>query len=241
MSRSKHTRPRRILAADRVVSPRAHRGDGDLRDAKRVARRFKDLGIVISPQVAALPREIVFPRIAIARPRAGEVHAVTRREIQEALLFFGPECFYGLRSITVASRNRGSRGLALGRYVSPGQILIYSQTAPPWLIDGVLSTRSSAQLVLAGAQIALTNGGNATTVDWPSRSALRDYYLIDVLMHEIGHHMIQHYRRRPLSAAARTNDHEGFADAFARQCRIAWREHTTKGSGATSTSSREST
>lgn len=234
MSRSRHTRPRQILAADRVASPWARRGVDDQRDSRRVARNFKNQGIPLAPSAAERPQRIALPRIIVTRPPAGQVHAVTPSEIREALLFFGPECFYGLRSVTLGSLDRGSSRLAFGRYVYPGSILLFTHSPTPWRLGGILSPRISALLEQAGARVTSANGGSATIVDWASHAALRDFYLIDVLMHEIGHHMLQQYRRRTRSAGARSREHEEFADAFARRCRIAWRERGATGAGSTS-------
>ena len=43
--------------------------------------------------------------------------------------------------------------------------------------------------------------------------------LFDGLMHEIGHHMIQHDTGKRATRAMRTVDHERRADAFAAACR----------------------
>jgi hypothetical protein len=40
-----------------------------------------------------------------------------------------------------------------------------------------------------------------------------------VLMHEVGHHLIQQYKGKRRARVARTRDHEAFADGFARRCR----------------------
>jgi hypothetical protein len=44
--------------------------------------------------------------------------------------------------------------------------------------------------------------------------------LFDVLLHEIGHHLIQQYRGKRTARVARTRDHEACADRFALQCRL---------------------
>jgi Zn-dependent peptidase ImmA (M78 family) len=46
--------------------------------------------------------------------------------------------------------------------------------------------------------------------------------LFDVLMHEVGHHLIQHHKGKRQARVARTRDHEAFADAFARRWREVW-------------------
>jgi len=43
--------------------------------------------------------------------------------------------------------------------------------------------------------------------------------LFDVLLHEIGHHYAQQFRRRFRSRALRTKDHEAYAQGFVRAYR----------------------
>jgi hypothetical protein len=46
--------------------------------------------------------------------------------------------------------------------------------------------------------------------------------LVDGLMHEIGHHLIQHHKGKRLARVMRTADHERRAKQFAEACRQAW-------------------
>jgi hypothetical protein len=46
--------------------------------------------------------------------------------------------------------------------------------------------------------------------------------LFDGLMHEIGHHLIQHHTGKRLARVMRTTDHERSAGRFADACRRAW-------------------
>jgi hypothetical protein len=46
--------------------------------------------------------------------------------------------------------------------------------------------------------------------------------LFDVLLHEIGHHVLQHGKGKRLVRIARTRDHEAFATRFADLYRAAW-------------------
>jgi hypothetical protein len=64
--------------------------------------------------------------------------------------------------------------------------------------------------------------GGGVAIHW-SDAALRDFLLLDVLLHEIGHHVLQHESRKPAVRGARTRDHEAFADRFARRWRERWR------------------
>ena len=49
--------------------------------------------------------------------------------------------------------------------------------------------------------------------------------LFEVLLHELGHHVLQHERRAPSGRAVRTSDHEAVADQLARR----WREQLPTG------------
>jgi hypothetical protein len=47
-------------------------------------------------------------------------------------------------------------------------------------------------------------------------AALRDFMRFDVLLHELGHHVLQH-RARKVGSVRRRSDHERFAELFARR------------------------
>ena len=110
---------------------------------------------------------------------------------------------------------------SFGTLIVPGQIVLAAQFIPPWTIAGRLPADAEARLRCAGAIIEPLAGGTQTIVGWPGVT-LRDFMLFDVLMHEIGHHIIQHHTGKRRVRIARTKDHEAFADAFARQCRARW-------------------
>ena len=160
------------------------------------------------------------PRVQIGRAPAGFVHAATRADVLALLLRAGAECIYGLRAVrlSVAPRTDG-RELRFGRLLVPGVIVLYAQPAPPWVLPGVLPAGEQDRLARAGAEITVAGGGLQTIVTWPG-DTLRRFMLFDVLLHEIGHHVLQHERRAPSRRIVRTRDHEAFADQFARR----WRE-----------------
>ncbi|MFI5930100.1 hypothetical protein ACIA3K_29570 [Micromonospora sp. NPDC051543] len=58
--------------------------------------------------------------------------------------------------------------------------------------------------------------GQILLYEQPAHEAarLRDFMRCDVLLHELGHHLLQH-RARKVSGVQRRSDHERFADAFA--------------------------
>lgn len=159
-------------------------------------------------------------RVQVGRPPTGFLHPATRADVAALLGRAGAECTYGLRAVrlSVAPRADG-RELRFGRLIVPGVIVLYAQPAPPWVLPGRLPDGEQDRLSLAGAEIAATGGGTQTVVAWPG-DTLRRFMLFDVLLHEIGHHVLQHERRAPAGRIVRTSDHEAFADRFARR----WRE-----------------
>jgi hypothetical protein len=140
------------------------------------------------------------------------VHPADRAEVGRLLAFFGPRVIYGLRSVELRQAlDHGRSGLLLAELRRPGHIVLYEQPGPPWTFAGQLHEVSRQRLVRAGAAVREADG--VTHVAWTAE-ALRDFMLFDGLMHEIGHHIVEHHMR--------TADHEARADAFAAACRRAW-------------------
>jgi hypothetical protein len=137
-------------------------------------------------------------------------------DIRQALDFFGPTAGYGLRGIELRHTVATDR-LLLATLKVPGLIVLYEQRRPPWTFPGCLNENALERLRRAGAHVT-----GATTVDWPA-DTLRDFLLFDGLMHEIGHHIIQHATGKRAARVMRTADHERRADAFAAACRTAAR------------------
>lgn len=214
MTRTLHTQPRSILAARRTGAPHRSRGDEPLA-AHRQRRLISDLGVELRED-----DDGQWPRIRVGRCRPGFLHPIGRREIVEVLTFFGPLARYGLRSIELRQSVGAEDGsLTLARLIVPGGIVLYEQSQPPWLIRGELTQTSRERLERAGA--AIESQPAFTRVVWPGRS-LADFMRFDGLMHEIGHHLIQHHKGKRLVRVMRTADHERRALQFAEACRRAW-------------------
>ncbi|MEU0556730.1 hypothetical protein [Dactylosporangium sp. NPDC006015] len=158
--------------------------------------------------------------VRVCRPRPGFVHPAGADDVVRVLTFFGPAAAYGLRGVELRQRPAAPAGPAVAVLRVPGVVLLFEQPAPPWVLPGRLTDAAAARLERAGARVMAGPAG--TLVDWPSEEALRDFVLFDGLMHEIGHHRIQHAARRRHTRAMRTADHERRADAFAARARAAW-------------------
>jgi hypothetical protein len=218
LTRTLHTQPRSILAARRTATPHRPRREEPLA-ALGQRRLITDLGVELREDDGQ------WPRIAVGRCRPGFLHPIGRVEIVEAMTFFGPLARYGLHSIELRQSVGEEDGtLTLARFLVPGRIVLYEQAQPPWLIRAELTQDSRDRLERAGAK--LDSGPAVTRIEWPARS-LADFMLFDGLMHEIGHHLIQHHKGKRLARVMRTADHERRAEQFAAACRQAWVERQT--------------
>jgi hypothetical protein len=215
MSRTLQTQPRQILAARRAAAPRQSRGHEPL-SLGRQRRLIGELGLG-PPEASDDPH---LPRIRVSRCRPGQVHPIGRGAIVGALTFFGPLVSYGLRSIELRQAGEVAVGsVALALLMVPGRIVLYEQPEPPWEVRGQFSTVSRHRLERAGAEVE--PGPSMTRVVWPGDS-LAGLMLFDGLMHEIGHHLIQHHTGKRTARLMRTADHERAAQRFADACRRAW-------------------
>ena len=154
-------------------------------------------------------------QVRVGRPRPGYVHPAGADDIRRALAFFGATATYGLHRVEL--RHVAGRPL-VAALTEPGVVVLYEQPCPPWTVTGRLTAETRRRLRRAGAIVEV--GGTVSRVDWPEQT-LRDFMLLDGLMHEVGHHVIQHgaHKRSPVM---RTVDHERCADSFAAECRRAW-------------------
>jgi hypothetical protein len=163
--------------------------------------------------------------VHVIPPRAGFVHPATQRDIEEVLEFFAPLAIYGLQSVELRHAvdvGMGDR-IPIARLHVPGRVVLYEQRRPPWGIRRP-SARSVERLRRAAAVLDVSGG--AARVEWPG-DTLRDFMLFDGLMHEVGHHLVEHHRGKRSVRVMRSADHERYAEAFAAACRLAWAERSS--------------
>jgi len=225
MSRSKHTDPRDVRAARRVRAPLERRGANDASLQGQQKRILKHTGLAATPSKSLVRNMQWRPRIIERAASHGYYHPAGKRDIMRLLETVGPIAVYGLRSIEL-TRAPVRRGVALpvfGRYRVPGTVLIYEQPRPPWRLAGLLAHHDMLRFKRAGAVVTVQPEIGATIVDWP-QDTLRWYILEDVVLHELGHHVLQHHKAKRSVRVARTKDHEAFAARFAARQREALRK-----------------
>jgi hypothetical protein len=191
---------------------------------------LKEAGIVYEFDNSDSHEEKVKPRISVRQPKPGFFNPASKEDITQLLEFVGPEAMYGLQKIEYVSASNIEATVfpPFGRLKVPGCIVLYQQPLPPWRLSGIISADDANFCRQAGAIIEINHEIEATVVDWPG-DTLRNFFLFDVLLHEIGHHILQHYKGKRTKRIARTRDHEDFAEKFVKRYRAVWfEEQSTK-------------
>ena len=219
MSRSKHTDPKAIRAARRLRAPYDRRGVGDLSQRRNFGREGKPFGAAI-PEKRRRQNHPARLRFIMQKPRAGFHHPAGKRDVFKVLKTVGPLAFYGISSIELAQAPAGGSIPVFGRYAVAGRLVLFAQPTPPWRLPGFLKSGLVRRLERAGAVVTRVADVGATLVDWP-KGTLRRFMLEEVLLHELGHHILQHHKAKRLARVARTRDHEAFAARFAEKQRLA--------------------
>jgi hypothetical protein len=241
LSRSLHTDPLPVRAARRMARPHepagppqgripdgaAGRYSSEPRGAHDPARRrrtglqCKRLGLAgaqaASSSPAPLPR---WPRLRACLPQPQWHHPAGPGAILKLLERLPVAAAYGLASIELrpAPAHLPPSDQPFGRYVAPGRIVLYAQPRPPWHFAGGLGATQARAFTRCGARITRHPGSLATTVHWPGGS-LQRFMLMEVLLHELGHHRLQRHHGKRRERIARTRDHEAFAHRWARRHR----------------------
>lgn len=156
---------------------------------------------------------LCFPAVRARAVSPGRLHPASAEDVREALRAFGPEAYYGLRLVELMPARAGDARLVLGRLAGEGVIELYEQRPSPWRLGDELADLERHCLAAFGADVS-TPG----VVVWPP-GALRRFMLLDVLAHELGHHVVQHERRLRGARAMRTRQHEARAEEIAATLR----------------------
>jgi hypothetical protein len=161
------------------------------------------------------------PKIVIGKTNPGFHHPVGQREIIQFLDLIGPIAIYGLRTVELArTPSVNARGsLVFGRYEAPGRILLFEQQESPWRLPAILNQADANRFKRFRAKVTIQPGSPITTVEWP-KDSLKHFMLEEVLLHELGHHVLQHYKGKRPVRIARTRDHEAVAELFASRQRL---------------------
>jgi hypothetical protein len=178
------------------------------------SKRTDPKSIRAARRLAATARPV---RIVEQPPRPGHFHPAGAKHVGNFLGQLGPLANYGLKEIILARcpvANR--RRVSFGRYEAPGRVILYEQPSGPWNLEGELDREIRAAFAGAGARIEFDHVCAVTIVTWPA-AALRAFMLETILLHELGHHILQQHKAKRPAPAARTRDHEAFAELFVQR------------------------
>ena len=110
----------------------------------------------------------------------------------KALRAISLEYLYGLKRIEL--RPRASKvGEPFGYYEPPTRSIVLYSLPRLWTTDEL--SRGDRE-VMEGFGAEVTQDGNACRVHWPFESNLADWFLMDIVMHELGHHFAEQYKKK---------------------------------------------
>ena len=152
------------------------------------------------PHIVRTASCTALPRIVEAPPRPGFCHPADREEVARFLRRLGPEALYGLRLVELCGGPAWVRDAIppVGRLRIPGQVALHDVPRPPWRWPGSIAAHDAGSFERAGAVVATDRAAGTTVVEWPGAS-LTTFLLFDVLLHEIGHHVLQHSKGKRLA------------------------------------------
>jgi hypothetical protein len=199
LARSLHTQKYNLRSARRLARPFSRRAEEALRLHSRHRRNDGD----VSPRTT----------IRIRRLQSGCVHPLSRAEIDHFLTLVGPENRYGLTEIVLRQECPWSvRRMLFGEYRPPGLILLYAVPAPPWQLDFLPEPQALAALARHCPGLVVERALQRLVVPW-TMDALKRFLLLEVLAHELGHHLLHKRRGRH----GRVTDHEARAELHRRR------------------------
>ena len=180
----------------------------ELRSARRDVRPSKT--VERGPDQSPLPVFEAALHDDFIRPASGV-------EIAATLELVPAEFLTGLAGVFLLSGTRKqARALRLFRYGCYASGDIHLHAFPKALLHlnlkGDLKPSVEREYLRAGAKIRRGRGGSVLEFD---PASLRAFYLYDVLLHEVGHHVDERVDSRPCRAAERFA--EWFAEAQARE------------------------
>jgi hypothetical protein len=153
------------------------------------------------------------PRVIERKPRRGDAHPLSSAQVRRILARVPAEQHHGLQRIELRPRTT-SVGKPFAEYRRDERIIVlYSLPADGWWLP---SDFDLVPLRLDRYQARVSSDDTGSNISWRSPSQLALWFWVEVLAHELGHHMRNQYRRS-YPRFARLRDEESVADLHSRR------------------------
>ena len=136
----------------------------------------------------------VIPRVIVRRARRGDIHPLPGQILRDFLKLVPIEYLYGLRDIELRARESEEIGRPFGYYrPSEKAIVLYSL---PWSWRHLRLSRSMQNSIeLYKGIIRRNDQDKFVDVEGPDRIRYGMWFYTEVVLHELGHHIRNQYRR----------------------------------------------
>lgn len=153
------------------------------------------------------------PRVVALRPRRGDAHPLDGPQVRRLLGRLPLEQLYGIERVELRARI-GGVGRPFAEYRRDERaVVLFSLPVDEWWLPRDFD---AGPLRLARYQARVHAERSGTLVQWRSPASLALWFWIEVLAHEIGHHVRNQYGRR-YPRFARLRDEESVADLHSRR------------------------
>jgi hypothetical protein len=158
-------------------------------------------------------------RVIERRPYPGDLHPISKSELEKVLAVIPVELLHGLRSVELRPRNH-EVGSPFAQYRSRSKSIILYSVPQNWEFNAYYPSLAS-EVTNAGAEV--TRKGEAMQVGWPDEGSLQLWYFFDIFGHELGHHFDYQFQHKNGRSPSRL-----VAEQFAELTSAKLREHVAK-------------
>lgn len=135
----------------------------------------------------------IFPRIIAKKPTIGDIHPLTKPQLQRLFDQIPIEYLYGLRRIELNPRPNNEVGNPFGLYLPSTKTIKLFSLPAEWKLEYL---NSSLRISLKKFYAEITEEDKFIIVRWRDVEVMCLWYYCDVFAHELGHHFkMQYYHK----------------------------------------------
>lgn len=135
----------------------------------------------------------VYPRIVVKPPSDGDIHPLTKQDLNRLFKRIPIEYLYGLKRIELRPRKNKEVGSPFGQYCASERVITLFSLPDEWKLKSI---GSSIFCSLTKFYAEISEEKDFVIVRWRDQSVMCLWYYCDVFTHELGHHYRAQYRHK---------------------------------------------
>lgn len=130
---------------------------------------------------------IVLPRIIVRKPKRGDIHPISKRDLLRALEKTPTEYLYGISRIELRLRQSEEIGKPFAYYSKRDKSIVSYSLPANWSFK---TLSSGLRKSISRYYGIIEESPDGVQVKWPERIILSLWFLEEVVNHELGHHFV---------------------------------------------------